>query len=88
MKKETQEGFFIMKWKNFVVMMTSIVVGTNTTTGLIFNQEQNTLQIEYNIKRANRMRDNERERNAFILKIDNLEEKVRERNKELKDLKS
>ena len=88
MKKETQEGFFIMKWKNFVVMMTSIVVGTNTTTGLIFNQEQNTLQIDYNIKRANRMRDNERERNAFILKIDNLEEKVRERNKELKDLKS
>ena len=57
--KETQEGMFVMKWRNFAVMLGSIIIGTNTFTGLIFNQEQNTLQIEYNKERADRKLINE-----------------------------
>lgn len=56
--KETSEGMFVMKWRNFVVMLGSLIIGTNTFTGLIFNQEQNTLQIEYNKERADRKQKN------------------------------
>ena len=44
-EKTTDEHIFSMRYRNFVLMLFSIVVGTNTGTGLIFNQEQNTLRI-------------------------------------------
>lgn len=86
-QKETQEGFFTMRWKNFAVMIGSLLIGSNTVTGLIFNQEQNTFQIEYDRKRTDRKIENERERDEYILKIHTLEEQVRERDKELKNCK-
>ena len=54
MKKTTDEHIFSMKYRNFVLMLFSLIVGTNTGTGLIFNQEQNTIQIEYNKERSDR----------------------------------
>lgn len=85
--KETQEGLFVMKWKNFITMMISVIVGTNTVTSLIFKQDMSIEQITYNKERTDRKIKNERERNAFILKINNLEEKVRERDKTIKECK-
>lgn len=52
--KTTDEHIFSMKYRNFVLMLFSLIVGTNTGTGLIFNQEQNTIQIEYNKDRSDR----------------------------------
>jgi len=52
--EETGEKMFVMKWRNFVVMLASLIIGTNTFTGLIFNQDKNTEDIEYNKTRADR----------------------------------
>jgi hypothetical protein len=52
--KTTDEHIFSMKYRNFVLMLFSLIIGTNTGTGLIFNQEQNTIQIEYNKERSDR----------------------------------
>ena len=75
--KTTDEHIFSMRYRNFVLMLFSIVVGTNTGTGLIFNQEQNTEQIEYNKERADRKIKSAIEKAKLELRIETL-------NKELK----
>lgn len=52
--EETGEKLFVMKWRNFVVMLASLIIGTNTFTGLIFNQDRNTEEIGYNKERSDR----------------------------------
>lgn len=50
----TDEKVFSMKWKAFLPLVFAVIITTNTATGLIFNQNKNTEDIEYNKKRADR----------------------------------
>lgn len=78
--EETGEKMFVMKWRNFVVMLGSLIVGTNTFTGLIFNQDQNTLQIKYNKERADRKLEN-------TIEFERLLDEKQDLEKELKNCK-
>ncbi|MGB0896874.1 MAG: hypothetical protein ACPGRW_06100 [Flavobacteriaceae bacterium] len=53
--QEIQEGLFVMKWRNFLPMMFGIIVGTNTFSVFYQKQQQNTLQIEYERDRVDRI---------------------------------
>ena len=74
--KTTDEHIFSMKYRNFVLMLFSLVVGTNTGTGLIFNQEQNTIQIEYNKERSDRKLKTAIEKAKLELRIETLEKEL------------
>ena len=50
----TDEKVFSMKWKAFLPLVFGVIITTNTATGLIFNQNRNTEDIEYNKNRADR----------------------------------
>ena len=75
--KTTDEHIFSMRYRNFVLMLFSIVVGTNTGTGLIFNQEQNTIQIEYNKERADRKINSAIEKAKLELRIETLTKELK-----------
>ena len=75
--KTTDEHIFSMRYRNFVLMLFSIVVGTNTGTGLIFNQEQNTIQIEYNKERSDRKLKSAIEKAKLELTIETLEKELK-----------
>ena len=49
----------------------------HTFTGLIFNQEQNTLSIKYNKERADRKLDNTLEKERLVYEIKDLEHELR-----------
>ena len=72
----TDEHIFSMRYRNFVLMLFSLVVGTNTGTGLIFNQEQNTQQIEYNKERSDRKLKTAIEKAKLELRIETLEKEL------------
>jgi len=55
MIKETQEGLFIMKWRNFIPMMISVIIGTNTASIFYQKQQRHEEQIAYNKERADRI---------------------------------
>ena len=76
-KKTTDEHIFSMKYRNFVLMLFSLIVGTNTGTGLIFNQEQNTMQIEYNKERSDRKLSAAIEKAKLELTIETLEKELK-----------
>jgi hypothetical protein len=76
-KKTTDEHIFSMKYRNFVLMLFSLIVGTNTGTGLIFNQEQNTMQIEYNKDRSDRKLKSAIEKAKLELRIETLEKELK-----------
>jgi hypothetical protein len=57
-------------------MLFSLVVGTNTGTGLIFTQEQNTTQIEYNKERSDRKIKSAIEKAKLELRIETLEKEL------------
>jgi len=76
-KKTTDEHIFSMKYRNFVLMLFSLIVGTNTGTGLIFNQEQNTMQIEYNKERSDRKLKSAIEKAKLELTIETLEKELK-----------
>lgn len=57
-------------------MLFSLIVGTNTGTGLIFNQEQNTQQIEYNKDRSDRKLKSAIEKAKLELRIETLEKEL------------
>ena len=75
--KTTDEHIFSMKYRNFVLMLFSLVVGTNTGTGLIFNQEQNTMQIEYNKERSDRKLSAAIDKAKLELTIETLEKELK-----------
>ena len=75
-EKTTDEHIFSMKYRNFVLMLFSLVVGTNTGTGLIFNQEQNTIQIEYNKERSDRKLKSAIEKSKLEATIETLEKEL------------
>ena len=75
-EKTTDEHIFSMKYRNFVLMLFSLIVGTNTGTGLIFNQEQNTQQIEYNKDRSDRKLESAIEKAKLELRIETLEKEL------------
>ena len=77
MENTTDEHIFSMKYRNFVLMLFSLVVGTNTGTGLIFNQEQNTLKIEYNNERHDRKIKSAIEKAKLELRIETLEKELK-----------
>lgn len=76
--KETQEGLFVMRWRNLIPIAVLMIGGTNTAS--IFYQEQmhDREKIKYNAERLDRKIKNERERNGFLRKIDFLELKLQE----------
>lgn len=53
--KETQEGLFVMKWRNFIPMMLMVIVGTNTASIFYQKQNRNSEAIAYN-NEANKRR--------------------------------
>ena len=57
-------------------MLLSLIIGTNTGTGLIFTQEQNTTQIEYNKERADRKIKAAIEKAKLELRIETLEKEL------------
>ncbi len=77
MEKTTDEHIFSMKYRNFVLMLFSLIVGTNTGTGLIFNQEQNTIQIEYNKERSDRKLKSAIEKSKLEVTIETLEKELK-----------
>lgn len=81
-EKTTDEHVFSMKYRNFVLMLFSLIVGTNTGTGLIFNQEQNTIQIKYNKDRSDRKIKSAIEKAKLELRIETLEKQLDYCNKE------
>ena len=76
MKKTTDEHIFSMNYRNFVLMLFSLIIGTNTGTGLIFNQEQNTIRIEYNKERSDRKISSAIEKAKLELTIETLEKEL------------
>ena len=53
--KETQEGLFVMKWRNFLPLIISMILGTNAASIFYQTQNNNINQIEYNKKRSDRI---------------------------------
>jgi len=53
--KETSEGMFTMKWRNFIPLIISIVIGTNSMSIIYQNIIRNEQQIKYNKERADRI---------------------------------
>ena len=51
----TDEGLFVMKWRNFLPLMISIIITTNTASIFYQKQQRNTANIEYNKERADRI---------------------------------
>ena len=62
-------------------MLLSLIIGTNTGTGLIFNLEQNTQQIEYNKERSDRKLKSAIEKAKLELRIETLEKELEYCNK-------
>ena len=53
--KTTDEGLFVMKWRNFLPLMISIIITTNTASIFYQKQQRNSANIEYNKERADRI---------------------------------
>lgn len=79
-KKTTDQAIFSMPLKTFIPMMVGIILTTNTATGLLFNQKENTEQIEYNNKRSDR-------KLKAAIELSSLEHSLRDCEKELKECK-
>lgn len=78
--EEIQEGLFVMKWRNFIPMMFSVIIGTNTFSIFYQKQQQNTLQIEYNKDRSDRIAKRHLDEAKYYFEMATLK-------KELKDCK-
>jgi hypothetical protein len=76
--KETQDGFFIMRYKAFVPMMIAIIMGTNTASIFYQKQSHNTEQIEYNKKRSDRIAERKLQEAKLYHDIERLKEKLEE----------
>ena len=76
-KTTTDEHIFSMRYRNFVLMLLSLVIGTNTGTGLIFTQDKNTDQIEYNKDRSDRKLKSAIEKAKLELTIETLEKELK-----------
>jgi len=50
----SDERVFSMKWSKFIPMVLGLLLATNTVTGLVFNQEKNTDNIDYNDNKTGR----------------------------------
>ena len=66
---ETQEGLFVMKWRNFIPMLFFVVLSTNTASIFYHNQNKNANLIEYNKERSDKIsnRHLQEAKNFFIL---------------------
>ncbi len=78
--QETQEGLFIMRWRNLIPMAIMIIAGTNTASIFWQTQKHNSEQIEYNKERVDRKIKNERERDEYLMQIEFLKLKLEECN--------
>ena len=75
--KETQEGLFVMKWRNFLPLIISIVLGTNTASIFYQKQSQNIDLIEYNKKRSDRIAERNVEEIKKHILITNLKKELK-----------
>jgi len=76
--KETQEGYFIMKWRGFIPLMVSVVLGTNTVSIFYQKQSHNTEQIEYNKKRSDRISERKLQEAKLYYDIEQLKQKLKD----------
>lgn len=76
--EEIQEGLFIMKWRNFIPMMITIIVGTNTTSIFYQKQQHNTEQIEYNKQRSDRIAKRHFEDAKIYFEIEQLKRELKD----------
>ena len=51
----TDEGLFVMKYRNFIPLIISIIITTNTASIFYQKQVQNTHNIQYNKERNDRI---------------------------------
>lgn len=82
--KETQEGYFVMKWRSFIPLMVSVVLGTNTVSIFYQKQSHNTEQIEYNKKRSDRIAERKLHEAKLYHDIETLKQKLKDCNDESK----
>jgi len=53
----TDEGLFVMKYRNFIPLIISIIITTNTASIFYQKQTHNTENIKYNKERSDRIAD-------------------------------
>tara|TARA_R100001086_G_scaffold242402_2_gene170085 strand:+ start:2550 stop:2804 length:255 start_codon:yes stop_codon:yes gene_type:complete len=82
MIKETQEGMFIMKWRNFIPMMISVIIGTNSFSIIYQNIKQNELEIQYNKERADRIAERKAEESKDYHDLQILKQRLKDCEKE------
>lgn len=87
MEKEIQDTMVQMKLRSLVTLVGAAVLITNSFNIIYSKVLRNEEERAYERERADRKFKNERERDAFILRIHTLEEQVRERDKEIKNNK-
>lgn len=79
--KETQEGYFIAKWKNVAAVVAAIVVVSNTFTGIVATQNNTIETIRYNKERSDRKLQN----TIKLIELKDDKEDLEKENKYLKE---
>ena len=81
----TDQKKIILTWAKVLPMVAGLLLGTNTVTGLIFNQERNTEDIKYNMERADRKDKAQMEKTKQLLYISELKAEILHLQHELKE---
>jgi hypothetical protein len=74
----TDEGLFVMKWRNFLPLMISIIITTNTASIFYQKQQRNTANIEYNKERADRIATRQLDEAKAHFELENLKTELLE----------
>ncbi len=72
----TDEAIFSMRYKAFLPLLLGVIITTNTATGLIFNQNENTEQIDYNEEATKRRIKNAIQELEYQIEIKDLKKEL------------
>jgi len=76
MEKTTDKHRLVLTWKTVVPVVFGLLIISNTVTGLIFTQEQNTEQITYDDKKNTRKLNNQLDKVRQLIYISELKMKI------------
>ena len=82
----TDEGLLTLRWKVALPVFVSIILATNTGTGYIVQQKNNTAQIEYNNIRATKIANRAKEEAVKEMDFKDLTFRYEDALRELREL--
>lgn len=81
----TDQQRIVLTWKVFIPILLAALAVSNTATGFIFKIEQNEINVAYERERTDRKIESERKKTKQLIYISELESKIHELTKDLKE---